>query len=80
MLIGFGSNDLVLLAMIAILQILPCWRICAKAGLNPAIAAICIIPGGVIVFLYGVAFRRWLTVPEEPAQSPAPLAPPLRRT
>jgi hypothetical protein len=42
-----------------ILLIIPFWRIFAKAGFNPALSLLTVIPIANLVVVYYVAFSRW---------------------
>jgi hypothetical protein len=42
-----------------ILLIIPFWRIFGKAGFNPALSLLTVIPIANLVVVYYVAFSRW---------------------
>jgi hypothetical protein len=42
-----------------VLLIIPFWRIFRKAGFNPALSLLTVIPIANIVVVYYVAFSRW---------------------
>ena len=39
--------------------VVPFWRICRRAGLKPALSLLTLIPGGILVLLWVIAFARW---------------------
>jgi hypothetical protein len=48
------------LAPLALLVVVPLWRICARAGLNPALSLVAIIPFlGVPIVAALLSFREW---------------------
>jgi hypothetical protein len=57
-----GLPELVLVVSLfvgAALLVWPCWRILKKAGLQPALSLIALIPFGVFVVLLILALSRW---------------------
>jgi hypothetical protein len=55
---GYGIGPLGAL-IVAILLLLPVWRICEKAGYPGIVALLVLIPGVNLVFLYWLAFSDW---------------------
>lgn len=51
-------------AMIAIV-IVPLWTIAKRAGLNPAISLLTVVPFIGLVVMYYIAFTRWPSLPSE---------------
>jgi hypothetical protein len=43
----------------ALFFVLPFWRICARAGFKPTLSLIALIPGGILILLWIVAFAKW---------------------
>ena len=43
----------------AILFVVPFWKIIKRAGLKPALALLALIPGGMLVLLWVIAFAKW---------------------
>ena len=39
--------------------IIPLWKILPRAGLPPALALVCLVPLGMVVLWWIVAFKRW---------------------
>jgi hypothetical protein len=57
--------------------IVPFWFICKKAGLSPWLSFLNVIPLGILILLYIVAFAEWKVVPAPfEAQGPYPPFPP----
>lgn len=48
-----------------ILFVVPFWRICKRAGLKPALSLLTLIPGGIVVLLWVIAFAKWPALAEE---------------
>jgi hypothetical protein len=48
-----------------ILFVVPFWRICKRAGLKPALSLLTLIPGGIVLLLWIIAFVKWPASPEE---------------
>ena len=54
--------DFVFIFIALLLQfvgVVPFWFICKKAGFNPWLSLLILIPGINIVFLYAIAFSKW---------------------
>ena len=45
--------------------VVPFWRIIKRAGLKPALALLTLIPGGMLVLLWVIAFAKWPAFTEE---------------
>jgi len=61
--------------------IIPLWQICKKAGLSGPLSLLSIIPLGILVVLYVVAFSQWKVAPATttaypPSYPPPPAYPP----
>jgi hypothetical protein len=39
--------------------VVPFWRIFGRAGFKPALAWIALIPGGILILLWILAFAKW---------------------
>jgi ABC-type transport system involved in cytochrome c biogenesis permease subunit len=39
--------------------VIPTWFLCKKAGFTPWLSLICVIPFGVLILLYVLAFAEW---------------------
>ncbi|HEY3991120.1 MAG TPA: hypothetical protein VGM02_17605 [Acidobacteriaceae bacterium] len=55
----FGLFFFVGLAII----IIPLWQICKKAGFSPWLSLLIIVPFGVLILLYILAFAQWKVAP-----------------
>lgn len=61
--------------------IVPTWFICKKAGFSPWLSMLCLIPVGLLILLYVLAFADWKVEPMPPLgfappQPPYPPYPP----
>lgn len=56
----FGLH-LVWMLVMAIVVVLPFWRICAKAGYSGFLSLLILVPLVNLVFLYYLAFSEWPT-------------------
>lgn len=45
--------------------VFPLWKICGRAGFKPALSFIALVPGGILVLLWIIAFARWPALSEE---------------
>lgn len=52
------------LVVSAVLFVVPFWRIAKRAGFKPALAFLAIIPGGILVIIWIIAFARWPAFPK----------------
>lgn len=43
----------------AIFFVVPFWKIFARAGFKPAFSLLALIPGGILILLWVVAFAKW---------------------
>lgn len=57
--IGIGMPELIIIAFIAIVIVLPYWKIYSKAGFSGWLSVTMIIPLLNIVMLYYLAFAEW---------------------
>ena len=55
---------LFIVPMIAI-AIVPLWMIAKRAGLNPAISLLTVVPFIGLIVMYYIAFARWPNVPSQ---------------
>lgn len=49
----------------AILFVVPFWRIIKRTGFKPALALLALVPGGILVLLWVIAFAKWPAFAEE---------------
>jgi hypothetical protein len=49
----------------AIFFVVPFWRICKRTGLKPGLSLLTLIPGGILILLWVVAFAKWPAAMEE---------------
>jgi hypothetical protein len=59
---GIGTQEIVLLAFLLLVMILPAWlscKIASRAGFSPALGLLTLIPFGVLVYLAVLAFADW---------------------
>lgn len=57
--------------------IIPFWFICKKAGFSPWLSLLNIVPFGMFILIYVLAFAEWKVAPAAPAwQVPPPYPPP----
>jgi hypothetical protein len=56
---GIGTVELLIIAMLAVIPIWPCWRICTKAGLPGPLGLVSLIPAGIVVLLVVWAVVDW---------------------
>jgi hypothetical protein len=52
------------LIAIAVFFVVPFWRIAKRTGFKPAFAFIALVPGGIIVLLWVIAFAKWPALKE----------------
>lgn len=43
----------------AIFLVVPFWKIFARVGFKPAFSVVALIPGGILLLLWVVAFAKW---------------------
>lgn len=48
----------------AIFVVVPFWRIFARAGFKPVFALLALIPGGILILLWVIAFAKWPAYPK----------------
>jgi hypothetical protein len=56
---GIGVTELLVLILLALLLVWPCWRICTKAGLPGPLGLVSLIPAGLVVLLVVWAVVDW---------------------
>ena len=49
----------------AIFFVVPFWKIFARTGFKPAFSLLALIPGGILILLWVVAFAKWPAFTEE---------------
>ncbi|PTR09063.1 hypothetical protein C8R32_104142 [Nitrosospira sp. Nsp5] len=49
----------------AIFIVVPFWRIFARAGFKPVFSLLALIPGGILILLWVIAFAKWPAFTEE---------------
>jgi hypothetical protein len=52
---GWGLSWLI----VAVIGIIPFWRICARVGFSPWLSLLIIVPLANIIFIYFLAFSEW---------------------
>ena len=50
---------------VAIFVVVPFWKIFARAGFKPVFSLFALIPGGILILLWVVAFAKWPAFTEE---------------
>jgi hypothetical protein len=58
-LFGLGPQESLFLLVGSVLLVWPLWRVCSRAGFPGALALLAIIPLGLIVLLFVLAFAEW---------------------
>ncbi|MDE2367127.1 MAG: hypothetical protein KGM95_09365 [Betaproteobacteria bacterium] len=53
------------LIAVAILFVVPFWRIFKRAGFKPAVAVVALVPGGIVVLLWVIALAKWPAFTQE---------------
>ncbi len=53
------------LIIAALFFVVPFWRIAKRAGFKPAFAFLALVPGGMLVLLWVIAFAKWPALAEE---------------
>lgn len=53
------------LIVVGILFVVPFWRIIKRTGFNPGLALLALVPGGILVLLWVLAFAKWPKFKEE---------------
>lgn len=56
---AMGNVELLILAGLAIVMLIPSWRIVAKTGFPGVLALLFFIPIGNLVLLFVLAFAKW---------------------
>ncbi len=61
----FGPTEIILLLMVgacvAVFLVLPFWFICKKAGFSPWLSLVVLLPFGLVILPFIMAFRTWKT-------------------
>lgn len=67
-----GGPELIMIlfvgVIVALVGVLPFWFICKKAGLSPWLSLIVVIPFGVLVLPFILAFIEWPALRNEPSR------------
>ena len=58
----------------AIFVVVPFWKLFKRTGFKPAFSLIALVPGGVLVLLWVVAFAKWPAFAEKKKYSGSPVA------
>lgn len=56
---GAGGAHLLWMLVVAVIVILPAWRICARAGFSGWLGILAIVPIANLILLYFLAFADW---------------------
>ncbi len=56
---GLGFQELLLLAIIGLIVVLPFWKIFSKAGFSGWFSLAMVVPGLNVIALFYLAFARW---------------------
>ena len=56
----------VMLLFVILLNVLPFWKICTKAGFPGALSLLMLVPIANIVFLFYIAFAEWPALRNSP--------------
>lgn len=48
-----------------VLFVVPFWRICERAGFKPAFSLLVLVPGGVLILVWTLAFAKWPILAKE---------------
>lgn len=48
-----------------VLFVVPFWRICGRAGFKPTFSLLVLIPGGVLILVWVIAFAKWPVLVKE---------------
>ncbi len=56
---GIGTSELVIIAVVSVIVVLPVWKIFAKAGFPGALSLTQLVPILNVIVLFYVAFAEW---------------------
>lgn len=59
---NLGPQELLILLIIALFYLLviwPAWKVCVKAGFPGPLSLVVLLPGGILVLLFVLAFIEW---------------------
>jgi hypothetical protein len=70
-----GSEIITWAITSAILIVVPFWRLYKRTGFKPAFSLIALVPGGILVLLWVVAFAKWPAFAEVKKDSDSPIPP-----
>ena len=68
-----GSEIIPWVISFAIFFVAPFWKLFKRTGFKPAFSLIALVPGGVLVLLWVVAFAKWPAFAEEKKGSGPPI-------
>ena len=54
-----GGGGVLAVIVLAVAVVVPLWRILPRAGLSPWWALVAIVPLGLVILLWMLAFKRW---------------------
>ena len=63
---GFLVGHLLWMLVMAIIVVVPAWRICARAGYSGWLGLLAVVPLANLVLLYFLAFADWPALRERP--------------
>lgn len=66
-----GIYEMIIIAAIGILVVVPSWKIFSKAGFPGALSILTIVPGVNLLLLYFLAFARWPALRNRQTISPS---------
>ena len=74
---GMHAGGWLWMLLMAIVAVIPFWRICTRAGFPGALSLLILVPLVNVGFVYFLAFARWPAQPRESTNRPTPgLGPP----
>ena len=56
-----------LLALVAVIIVIPYWRITVKAGYSGWLALLVLVPGINLIYIYFLGFSNWPSLRKDPA-------------
>ncbi|MGH8762765.1 MAG: hypothetical protein ACREUR_05965 [Nitrosospira sp.] len=60
---GLGIAQWIITALV--LFVVPFWRICERAGFKPAFSLLVLVPGGILILVWTLAFAKWPILAKE---------------
>jgi hypothetical protein len=67
-LFGLGPAEFLVVVVALVLVVWPLWRVCSRAGFPGPLALVALIPLGLIVLLFVLAFAEWPAMRRRPRQ------------